>query len=114
MKSCPNCGYIVPASWTECRRCAAPLAFGASPAPPPPAPAMVASRSAPLPADDALLPGGPRPRANGHAVDRPAPGPDTWLPKLDPSRFEPEPEPARPRFSPRTIGIAAFALVLVV
>jgi hypothetical protein len=110
MKSCPNCGYIVPASWTECRRCAAPLSFGGSPAPPPPAPVLVAAR--PAPADDAFLPGGSR--VNGHAVDRPPPGPDTWLPKLDPSRFEPEPEPARPRFNRQTIGIAAFVLVFVV
>jgi len=122
MKSCPNCGYIVPGSWTECRRCGSPIAFAGSsavpapppppppPAPPPRAPALVGAR--PAPADDALLPG--RPVVNGHAVDRPPPGPDTWLPKLDPSRFEPEPEPARPRFSRQTIGIAAFVLVFVV
>jgi hypothetical protein len=110
VKRCPNCGYIVPAAWTECRQCAAPLALGGSPAPPPPAPVLVAPR--PAPADDALLPG--RPRVNGHAVDGPVPGPDTWLPKLDPSRLEPEPAPAPPRFSHQTIGIAVFVLLFAV
>ncbi len=123
MKHCPNCGYIVPAAWTECRRCAAPLAFSGStaPVPPPPpplppAPAKVPAAVSALPADDALLPGGVR--ANGHAVARPAPerpsGPDTWLPKLDPSRLEPEPAPPAPRINKQTIAIVAFVLLVVV
>jgi hypothetical protein len=108
VKRCPKCGYIVPAAWTECRRCAAPLAFAETAAAPPPAPVLVAPR----PADDALLPG--RPRSNGHPVDRPAPGPDTWLPKLDPSRLEPEPQPSAPRVRKGAIGVAAFVVLCVV
>jgi len=121
MKRCPKCGYIVPGAWTECRRCNAPLAFGQAPAspspsppPPPPAPARVPVTVPPARLDDALLPAGAR--LNGQPVaplpDRPA-GPDTWLPRIDPTIVTPPPAP-RSLVNKRTVAIGAFALLFVV
>src|SRR3954469_19959697 len=95
MKPCPNCGYIVPGAWTECRRCGTSLTLGGpTPAAPAPAPVLAAVPAAPAaPADDALLPGGPR--VNGRSLERPLPerpaGPDTWLPRVDPATVVHEP-----------------------
>jgi hypothetical protein len=122
MKTCPKCGYIVPGAWTECRRCAAPLAFSeqatTAPAPPPPfAPQPRAAAVPPPRFDDALLPAGAR--ANGHALsvapvsERPA-GPDNWLPRVDPAVIIHAPPPAPSRLNPRTIAIGAGAVLFVV
>jgi len=117
MKSCPNCGYIVPASWTECRRCAAPLAVGggAPPAAAPP-PARVPITVPPARLDDALLPGGAR--ANGHVVSQPIPepptGPDTWLPRVDHALLAAEAATPKLRVSKPAIAIGACVLVCLV
>src|SRR5439155_4004110 len=99
MKRCPNCGYIVPAAWTECRRCAAALTLGGGAAPPAPAPApppRVPITVPPAPLDDALLPGGAR--VNSHSTQTPLPerpsGPDTWLPRIDAALHAAVTEPA--------------------
>jgi len=120
MKRCPNCGYIVPAAWTECRRCAAALTVGGGAPPPAPAPPdRVPVTVPPTPLDDALLPGGAR--VNGHSVhqphqplpERPA-GPDTWLPRIDPALLAAEAEPPQPRVSKQAMAIGAFALVCLI
>jgi hypothetical protein len=123
MKRCPNCGYIVPAAWTECRQCATPLALGdgsrASTVPErqrvPPAPTRVPITVPPAPLD-ALLPASAR--INGHAVDRPAPvrpaGPDTWLPRVDPALLAAEAAPAKPHISKQAVVVGVVVLVCLV
>jgi hypothetical protein len=120
MNRCSGCGYIVPASWTECRKCGTPVTrapvtvpaaapapapagrhnngFATFPPPPPPppptAPPLDVSFGAP---DDALI-AGARPRAIG---------PDTLLVRA-------APPPTPPRVNAKTIAIAALALVVVI
>jgi len=117
MKRCPNCGYIVPAAWTECRRCATALTLGGGAPPPAPAPPpRVPITVPPSRLDDALLPGGAR--VNSHPTPTPLPerpsGPDTWLPRIDPALLAAETEPAKPRVSKQAIAIGAFVLVCVI
>lgn len=114
MNRCSGCGYIVPGTWTECRRCgtpvmaapvfkpvAVPAARGATrnglALAPPPAPTSFGTP------DDALLPG-----ARPHGVL-----PDTKLTRID-ALLPHAPAPASARFNRRTITIGALALVIVV
>jgi hypothetical protein len=118
MKRCPNCGYLVPGAWTECRQCGTALALGGGapprPAPPPPAPVAVTAPAATL--DDALLPAGAR--VNGHSVHEPRPvrptGPDTWLPRIDPALLVHKAEAPKPRVSRQAIVVGAVVIVCVI
>jgi len=113
MNRCSGCGYFVPGTWTECRRCGTPVsaepAFKPVALPasrgatrnglaiaPPPAPSSFGSP------DDALLPGA-RPRG---------PVPDTMLPRVDPL-LAPVSAPTRSRFNNKTITIGAIVVVIV-
>lgn len=124
MNRCSGCGYIVPASWSECRKCGAPVAHApvtvpaAAPAPtaahsngfatlpPPPRPSLPSARpldtsfGAP---DDALI-AGARPRG---VV------PDTLLPREDPLVYRVTP-PAPSLFNVKTIAAGVLALAVVV
>lgn len=121
MNRCSSCGYIVPASWTECRKCGAPVAATASIAapapvalprnglatlPPPrtaPTPPAPASNGAGFGApDDALIPGA-RPRG---AV------PDTMLPHVDPLIVH-APPPATSLVNAKNIAIGVLAVLVV-
>jgi len=118
MKRCPNCGYLVPGAWTECRQCGTALALGGG-APPPaaaPQPARVRVIAPPAPLDDALLPAGAR--VNGRSVPEPRPvrptGPDTWLPRIDPALLVHTAEPPKPRVSKQAIVVGAVVLVCII
>ncbi len=120
MKRCPNCGYLVPGAWTECRQCGTALALGGG-APPPPSstpspPPRVAVTAPPAPLDDALLPAGAR--LNGQSVHEPRPvrptGPDTWLPRVDPALLVHVVAPAKPRVSKQAIVVGAVVLVCII
>ena len=94
MNRCPGCDYLVPSSWTECRRCGSPLAFAQSPPPPPtPAPTFTPSpvRAPPDARVDTLLP-------------------TLVLPELEPRITIAPPKP--PRFDGRKIVIGAVIGVL--
>src|SRR5712691_3742431 len=118
MNRCSSCGYIVPGSWTECRKCGAPVAAApaaiavpAMTAPkrnglatlPPPPPGSAPARAVPgfgAP-DDALIPGA-RPRGIV---------PDTMLPRIDPLSAH-APAPVSSRVNARTIAIGAVAVLI--
>ncbi len=95
MNRCSGCGYIVPASWTECRKCG--TRFAAAPVP---VAAAIGFAGAP---DDALI-AGARPRA---VV------PDTMLPRDDPLVGRAPVQPPS-RFNAKNIGVAAIAAVIVI
>jgi hypothetical protein len=122
MNRCSGCGYIVPGSWTECRKCGTPVAAAvtvpaAAPALPearrnglatlpPPLRALPTARSvatgfgAP---DDALI-AGARPRG---VV------PDTMLPRIDPLLVH-VPVKQTSRLNAKTIAIGVVAVLIVV
>jgi len=123
MNRCPGCGYIVPASWSECRKCGAPVAAvpasvavppvtaarrnGLATLPPPPqapasAPAAIKADAGFGAPDDALIPGG-RPRA---VV------PDTMLPRIDPLIVH-APATMSSRFSAKAVAIGVVAVLIV-
>jgi hypothetical protein len=138
MNRCSGCGYMLPGSWTECRRCGTPVAAttpAAAPAPPPPvrtpAPTAAATISALAlapPPPSAPLPGTQaRAAARGTAetgygapddalLPGAAPrdiGPDTMLPHVAPVIIAPPPAP-RSRVNGRTLAIAAVVVICVV
>lgn len=95
MNRCSGCGYIVPASWTECRKCG--TRFAAAPLP---VAATIGFAGAP---DDALI-AGTRPRG---VV------PDTMLPRDDPLVVRAPVQPPS-RFNAKTIAVAVIAVVVAV
>jgi hypothetical protein len=127
MNRCSSCGYIVPGSWTECRKCGAPVtaapAAVAAPAiaaarrnglavlPPPPQATVRPPRAARVDTgfgapDDALIPGaGAHPGPRGVV-------PDTMLPRIDPLVAH-VPVTASSRFNARTIAIGAIVVAIV-
>jgi hypothetical protein len=116
MNQCPGCGYIVPGSWTECRRCgtpvSAPVASVAATsnghgtllplATPQPAPPAFGAPGFGAP-DDALIPGA-RPRG---VV------PDTMLPNIEPTIIHAPPS-ATSMLTARNVGIAIVALLVTI
>jgi hypothetical protein len=134
MNRCPGCGYIVPAAWTECRRCGAPVGIGtpdsapapvvapartsiggtlsalalAEPPPPTPLPGTRARAEA-RGATEAGF-GGPDDALLPGAALRNT-GPDTMLPREPVITVAPAARPSR--VNGRSVAIAAAVLVCV-
>src|SRR6476646_4739882 len=122
MNRCSGCGYMLPGTWTECRKCGTPVASmpatvpAAAPAPtparrnglatlPPPPPAPPTARRADPgfgAPDDALI-AGARPRG---VV------PDTMLPREN-SLIVRAPAPPTTRLNAKTIAIGVLAVLVV-
>jgi hypothetical protein len=112
MQKCPGCGYLVPATWTDCRKCGAALTTAPAPA------AMVASAPAAAPAAPAFTAPPTPPSRLGHLVPpEPLPPPvapprTTRVPGDDLVSFQPRPSRSAPS-SARTPMLIAGAVVVV-